>query len=104
MSDFLHIVHFWLREDLSDERRAAFIAAARGLAASENVANCRVGVPAGTDRPVVDNSYDVQLAVTFNDRSAHDAYQSDDDARHAAFIAEQKDCWAKVVIYDSVSA
>ena len=104
MSTFYHTVHFWLRHDLSDERRQGFVAALKGLAESPNVASCRVGVPAGTDRPVVDNSFDIQLLCVFDSKDKHDAYQSPSDELHAAFINEFKDCWARVLIYDSVEA
>ena len=101
---FLHTVHFWLKPDLTGEQRAAFVAGCQGIAQSPNVATLRVGVPAGTDRPVVDNSWDVQLAVEFASAAEHDAYQSADDTVHVAFIETFKTSWSKVVIYDSVSA
>lgn len=104
MSSFHHTVHFWLRPDLSDQRRAAFFDALQTIAHSPNVKSCRVGVPAGTDRPVVDNSFDAQLACTFKSKAQHDAYQSPDDAVHAAFIEDCKDCWTRVLIYDTLEA
>ncbi|MEO0515465.1 MAG: Dabb family protein [Planctomycetota bacterium] len=104
MSTFHHTVHFWLRHDLSDDQRQAFFAGLKRVADSPNVELCRVGVPAGTDRPVVDNSYDAQLHCVFASQEKHDAYQSADDEVHTAFIEGFKDCWAKVVIYDSVEA
>lgn len=102
MSTFYHSVHFWLRHDLSDERRDAFFAGLHGLAKSPNVESCRVGLPAGTDRPVVDNSFDAQLLCVFASQEKHDAYQSPDDELHTAFINDFKDCWARVLIYDTV--
>ena len=101
---FYHTVHFWLRPDLSDADRAALVAAAKGLGESPHVASCRVGVPAGTDREVVDNSYDVQLLCTFETSADHDAYQSPADAVHANFIETYKTFWTRVLIYDSIDA
>jgi len=101
---FNHTVHFWLKPELSDERRTAFLEGCRGVAQSPHVASCRVGVPAGTPRPVVDNSWDYQLHCTFAGQAEHDAYQSPEDAVHTAFIEGFKDCWAKVLIYDSLDA
>ena len=101
---FLHTVHFWLKPDLTDAERAAFIAGCRGLGESQHVAAIRVGVPAGTDREVVDNTWDVQLAVTFDGPGMHDAYQSADDPEHMGFIENFKTFWTKVLIYDSVEA
>lgn len=104
MSSFYHCVHFWLRDDLDETRRAAFYVALKGIAASPNVQSCRVGLPAGTDRPVVDNSFDAQLLCVFASKAEHDAYQSADDAIHTAFIEGFKDCWTKVLIYDTLEA
>lgn len=101
MGAFYHCVHFWLREDLSDAERATFLDGVRKLANSEHVASVRVGVPAGTPRAVVDNSYDVQLLATFADKAAHDRYQGDDPV-HNAFIEGFKTYWTRVLIYDSV--
>jgi len=99
---FHHTVHFWLRDDLTDAQRQQFIEGAKALASSPNASSVRVGVPAGTPREVVDNSYDVQLHCTFADQSAHDAYQSDADEAHAHFINTFKSYWKRVLIYDSV--
>ena len=104
MSTLQHTVFFWLKPDLTAERRAAFMAGVKGLADSPNVATCRVGVPAHTPREVVDNSYDVQLTVGFDRLEDHDVYQSADDAVHQAFVDRFNDCWAKVLIYDSLEA
>lgn len=101
---FIHCVHFWLKPDLAADERAAFVQGLRGLASSPNVTSIRVGTPAGTPRPVVDNSYDYQLLVTFADQAAHDAYQSPADHAHTAFIERFKACWTKVLIYDSLEA
>ena len=102
MHRFHHVVHFWLKPDLTAQQREDFMAGLANLGESENVSRSRVGVPAGTDRPVVDNTYDAQLLCEFQDAAAHDRYQSDDDEVHAAFIREFKTYWTKVLIYDSV--
>jgi hypothetical protein len=99
---FQHTVHFWLKDDLTQTQRSEFIESVRGLSASEHVAKCRVGVPAGTPREIVDNSYDVQLTCWFNSPADHDQYQSPDDPVHKAFIESYKDYWTRVLIYDSV--
>ena len=101
---FHHTVHFWLKDGLTDKQRGAFVDGCRRIAESPNVATCRVGRPAGTDRPVVDNSYDVQLLCIFESREKHDGYQSDADVVHTDFIERYKSYWTKVLIYDSVEA
>ncbi len=51
-------------------------------------------------RPVNDRDFDVALHVVFKDRAAHDKYQTAE--RHNQFIAEQKENWAKVRVFDSM--
>lgn len=104
MPAFLHTVHFWLKEELSDDERHEVLEGIRALADSPNVARMSVRVPAGTPRDVVDNSYDYQLVCEFDSTELHEAYQSPDDAAHQAFIQKYKDKWTKVLIYDSVRA
>ncbi|MEM1356074.1 MAG: Dabb family protein [Planctomycetota bacterium] len=104
MAAFLHTVHFWLKRELSDQQRAEFVSGVKRLADSPSVAKVRVGVPAHTPRDVVDNTYDVQLVCEFDSREAHEAYQSSEDEVHAAFVDGFKDCWERVLIYDSLRA
>lgn len=103
-NDFYHVVHFWLKADLSESDRDFFEVEARKIGNSEHVASFRLGKPAGTPREVVDNSYDFQLLVRFASKEEHDAYQSPDDSVHEAFIANCKHLWSKVLIFDSLEA
>jgi Stress responsive A/B Barrel Domain len=50
-------------------------------------------------RPVNDRDFDVALHIVFEDRAAHDLYQ--DAPRHHAFIAECRDNWARVRVFDT---
>ena len=102
MPAFLHTVHFWLKDDLSDNEKHDVLEGIRALAESPNVSRLSVRVPAGTPREVVDNSYDFQLVCEFDSQELHDAYQSADDAAHQNFIKHYKQYWTKVLIYDSV--
>jgi hypothetical protein len=54
----------------------------------------------GLTREVNAQDWDIGLHVLFKDRAAHDAYQ--DDKTHDRFIAENKDNWAKVRVFDSL--
>lgn len=99
---FQHVVHFWLRDDLTDKQKTDFVEGVRSLGNSPNVAAVRVAVPAHTPREIVDNSYDVQLTVWFDSSEAHDAYQSPNDEAHTAFGQAFKPFWKKVLIYDSI--
>ena len=98
---FLHMVYFWLREGgtpADAERLAA--GARRHLSGIPGVLRLRVGVPAGTDRDVVDNSYGVALQLEFACAAEHDAYQDHPD--HHAFIRECSEFWSRVQVYDTI--
>lgn len=51
-------------------------------------------------RPVNDLNFDVALVIVFEDRAAHDVYQT--APRHNEFIAEQKDNWDTVRVFDAI--
>lgn len=104
MPAFLHVVHFWLKDGITDDDRRSVLEGMRALADSPNVARMSVRVPAGTPREVVDNSYDYQLVCEFDSSELHNAYQSPDDRAHQHFIDHYKQHWQKVRIYDSVRA
>lgn len=51
-------------------------------------------------RPVNDRDFDVALHVVFENRAAHDQYQ--EAPRHQKFVAENKENWAQVRVFDSL--
>jgi len=51
-------------------------------------------------REVNDLGFDVGLHIVFSDKRAHDAYQ--EAPAHLRFIAENKDGWKTVRVFDSV--
>jgi len=51
-------------------------------------------------RDVNVRDFDVALHIVFTDRAAHDVYQ--DHAAHNQFIAENKQNWSKVRVFDSL--
>ncbi len=51
------------------------------------------------DRAVNDRAFDVALHVVFDGKPAHDAYQT--APSHLTFIAENKDNWKQVRIFDA---
>jgi hypothetical protein len=50
-------------------------------------------------RAVNDRAFDVALHVVFDSKASHDAYQT--APTHLAFIAESKDNWKQVRIFDA---
>lgn len=93
---FIHMVFFWIDEKAAAEQVAE--AAKRYLTAIPEVLRIEVGVPAGTPRAIVDNSYAVALVIEFVDRAAHDIYQ--ERPNHKQFVAEFSHLWHTCRIYD----
>lgn len=96
-----HNVYFTLK-DRSDAARAALVGACRRYL-SDHAGT--VFFACGTLEPelareVNDRDFDVALHIVFESRAAHDAYQ--EDPRHQRFLAENRDNWARVRVFDSV--
>lgn len=101
-SVFVHSVYFWLKEDVTNDDKARFFELLRGLEDIRSVEELELGIPAGTPRTVVDNTYDVALLVYFKDKEGHDFYQ--DDRIHTEAIEEFEDWIADIRIYDAICA
>lgn len=97
----IHTVIFWLRPELSQAEREAFLSEGlESLRAIEAVSSLHIGRPAPVAaRPVVDASYDFALTAVFMDLTAHDAYQV--HPLHTAFVTRFKPSWSRVQIYDA---
>lgn len=97
---FVHSVYFWLNEGLSADEREAFRGELEKIAAIESVRQSHIGVPADTDRPVIERSYSYALVLLFDDQQGHDVYQVHD--AHERFRQECARYWSRVLIFDSV--
>lgn len=94
-----HHVFFSLR-DPSDQAVADLIAACQKLLADhDGLVHFSVGRRVPDLNREVNQDFDVSLHCVFRDRAAHDVYQRAE--RHLQFIAENKDQWASVRVYDS---
>ncbi len=96
-----HNVFFSLH-DRSEAARGCLLQACRTyLAPHAGVVFFACGeLAADLRRDVNDLDFDVALHVVFTDRAAHDAYQT--TPAHLRFIAENKDNWKRVRVFDSV--
>lgn len=96
-----HNVYFTLK-DRSDEARAALVAACkRHLTGHPGTLFFACGTLAEElDRPVNVRDFDVALHLVFESQAHHDAYQA--APRHEQFVAENRDGWDRVRVFDSV--
>ena len=98
-SNFIHMVFFWLKDtsdrkiDIFKNRTVSF------LDQIETIDNYHVGIPASTNRPIIERSYTIALVVTFKDKKAHDIYQEHE--AHKSFIDECQHLWTCVKIFDT---
>jgi hypothetical protein len=98
---FIHTVFFWVNEQATGDAVAQLKSdCVELLGEIPGVRFCFAGTPAGTPRPVVDNSYAVAVTVVLEDAAAHDVYQT--HPLHLDFIARNKPNWSRVQVYDHV--
>jgi hypothetical protein len=97
-----HCVFFWLKPDISAQERASFEQGLASLTAIAGVFHASFGVPAPTDRPVVERTYSYGLTVKFESLAEHDAYQV--DPIHQSFLDQCSRLWTRVQVYDFVDA
>ncbi|MDA0590379.1 MAG: Dabb family protein [Planctomycetota bacterium] len=95
-----HIVFFDLNDDSAEARQKLIESAKKYLSGHDGTVYFSVGIIGdGFDRPVNDHDFSVALHVVFENRAAHDVYQTHE--RHVAYIAENKGNWKRVRVFDS---
>ena len=98
---FVHHVFFWMAPDASAVDRAALAAGIRSLSAIETIKMHHLGVPAATDRPVIERGYTFSWLLLFETAADEAVYQS--HPIHLKFIEDCRHLWTKVVVYDTIS-
>ncbi|TAE77552.1 MAG: Dabb family protein [Verrucomicrobia bacterium] len=95
-----HHVYFWLKDEHKNaDDRKAFEAGLSSLFKLKGLQGGFWAIPAKVmERPVVDQSWDYALTMTFESAAAQDAYQEDPD--HHVFIDSFKPWWARVEVRD----
>ena len=96
-----HVVVCWLKEPGNAEQRQRIIDASYTFREIPGVLLVHAGVPLPSERPIVDDSFDVAITITLADVQALEDYQV-----HPLHITAKKDVLApyvaKVVVYDFV--
>jgi hypothetical protein len=97
---FLHHVYFWLKNENSEQDKAKLIEGLKKLSKVSAIKQFYIGVPAATDRDVIERSYSVSWLLLFDNPADQDNYQA--DPIHLKFVEECSMLWKQVVVYDSV--
>ncbi|HEY6899684.1 MAG TPA: Dabb family protein [Puia sp.] len=98
--DFVHHVFFWLKNPDSKEDRAALVAGLQKLTRLDFLKEYHIGIPAATNRGVIDSSYAVSWLLVFASAADEEKYQT--HPMHLEFVRECSSLWNKVVVYDSL--
>jgi hypothetical protein len=98
-----HMVYFTLKDASATAQQKLVDDCRRYLQEIPGIAFFAVGTRvADLTRPVNVRDFHVGLHVIFSSRQAHDDYQI--DARHQRFIAENKDTWQQVRVFDCLAS
>ena len=96
---FSHIVIFWTKPEVENSEQRLIDGLNRYLPDIPGVISMHVGKCAPSDRPVVDQSYQIALNITFKNKIVQDEYQV--HPQHVEFVEIVfKEVCDKVVIYD----
>jgi hypothetical protein len=97
---FIHHVYFWLNNPDSKEDLEQLVAGLEALSKAEVIQAFHIGLPAPTNRAVIDASYAISWLNVFATSEDQDIYQT--HPMHLKFIEDCKHLWSKVVVYDSI--
>ncbi len=95
----VHVVLVWLKEPGNLEHRQRIIDASREFETIPGVIHVSVGEVMVSERPVVDDSFDVGLYLTFSSVDAMNTYLADD--RHQQALREVfRPLSERYIVYD----
>ncbi len=95
----VHVVLVWLKEPGNLEHRQRIIEISREFETIPGVIDVSVGEVVPSDRPIVDDSFDVGLYLTFSSVDAMNAYLADD--RHQQALREVfRPLSERYIVYD----
>ena len=99
---FVHHVYFWLKNPLNEEAKKNLIEGLNILSGASVINGSHIGIPAETNREVIDSSYNISWLLIFKNKEDQDIYQT--HPMHLQFIADCAHLWEKVVVYDTIAA
>ncbi|MFN3378885.1 Dabb family protein [Runella zeae] len=97
---FVHHVYFWLKNPASEADRKKLIEGLTALAKVPTIRMHNIGLPASTNRSVIERSYAVSWLCFFDNLEEEEIYQK--HPIHLKFVEDYSHLWEKVIVYDSV--
>lgn len=98
--DFVHHVYFWLKNPESAADRVKLIEGLKTLKSIKAIQLARIGVPANTNRDVIERGYGISWLLFFNNLEEQEVYQK--HPVHLKFVENYSHLWERVIVYDSV--
>ena len=98
---FVHTVFFWLKEKENKDSHKSLHEGLLDLSQIDLIQTAYVGMPANTNRAVIDFTYDFSITFIFDTPEQQTEYQTHPD--HLAFVSKCSHLWEKVVVYDAES-
>lgn len=99
---FIHHVFFTLKNPDSVADREALIAGLNGMRSISEFRMIHIGVPASTNRDVINRAYSISWLLMFDNLEDEEVYQV--HPLHKKFVETCSHLWEKVVVYDSENA
>jgi len=94
-----HIVLLWLNKELSENKIEEIIKGTKALKKINQVKNVKVGKVIFSERPIVDDSFDLGIIFEFETVEAMQSYTK--GSAHKAFVEKSiKGNIKKIVVYD----
>jgi len=101
-SELTHMVFLWLKAPQDAQAVEAIVKVSHSFEAIPSVQSVTVHRAEPSDRPIVDDSFDLSVALTFSDRAALDRYLK--DPVHITAVEEViRPRIRKIVVYDLVA-
>ena len=96
-----HVVLVWLKQPGNEAMRKQFIDNSMRLNGLPGIVNRHVGEAMPSNRKIVDDSFDVAVTVTLDNKSALEAYLN--NSEHKKVVEANKPLVGKIIAYDIIS-
>lgn len=97
---FVHHVYFWLKNPGNEADKAKLVEGLETLTKIKEIKMAHIGVPASTNRSVIERGYAVSWLLFFDSLETEEVYQK--HPVHLKFVENYSHLWEKVIVYDSV--
>lgn len=98
----VHHVFFWLKNADSEEDKNKLRQGLEKMKSIEGIRTVHIGVPATTNRDVIERGYALSWLLVFDNLEDQEVYQV--HPVHKQFVEECSSLWSKVIVYDAVEA